>query len=110
MQAVLVGVAPASSPGQLPMPPRLGESGMLSRGKRRTVAGLLAILLGGAGLHKFYLGNWGLGLVFLGSLFVLPGLSLVVGAVEGIRLFTLDDTAFDRKYNFQEIKPFDFIW
>lgn len=31
--------------------------------KSKVVAGLLGILLGGIGAHKFYLGRWGMGLI-----------------------------------------------
>ena len=34
-------------------------------GKNKVTAGILAILLGGIGIHKFYLGKVGWGLIYL---------------------------------------------
>ena len=41
------------------------QSGYLSRRKDTSVAVLLAVFLGGVGAHHFYLGNIGLGIVYL---------------------------------------------
>lgn len=92
------------------MPPRIGVDSVLNRGKRKTSAGILALLLGGAGAHKFYLGNWGIGIVYLASCFFIPGISAAVGAIEAIRLFTLNDVAFNEKYNYRNLKPFEVTW
>lgn len=104
---IIRGVAP---PAATAMPPRLGEDQVLNRGKTKTVAGILALLLGGLGAHKFYLGNWGLGIVFLASVFVVPYVSAVIGLIEAIRFFTLSETAFNEKYNYRNIQPFEVIW
>lgn len=92
------------------MPPRIGVDGVLYRGKRKTSAGILALLLGGAGVHKFYLGNWGIGIIYLVSCFFIPGVSAVIGVIEAIRLFTLSDVAFNEKYNYRKLKPFEIMW
>ena len=92
------------------MPPRIGVDGVLNRGKRKTPAGILAILLGGAGVHKFYLGNWGIGIIYLVSCFFIPGVTAVIGVIEAIRIFTLNDVAFNEKYNYRNLKPFEVMW
>ena len=75
-----------------------------SGAKSRHVAGLLAIFLGCFGVHKFYLGNVKMGIVYLlcstlGSVLVLPALVvLVVSVVEGIRYLITDDLRFQQLY------------
>ncbi|WP_437206320.1 GYF domain-containing protein [Planctomicrobium sp. SH664] len=65
--------------------------------KDKVVAGLLALLLGGMGAHHFYLGNVGLGLVYL--LFVWTFIPALVSLVEGIRYLTMSSAEFDASYN-----------
>lgn len=81
-----------------------------SRNKKKVAMALMAVLLGGFGIHKFYAGTWGWGLVYLVSFFILPGVSAVVAVVECIRVLTLSPEAFDAKYNQETPKPFAFIW
>ncbi len=92
------------------MPPRMGSDSQMNRGKTKILAGLLAIFLGGFGAHKFYIGSWGLGLAYLASCFVIPGFSAVIAIVEAIRYFLLSEEDFNAKYNYCEIKPFEFKW
>src|SRR5437899_3226308 len=57
--------------------------------KSKIAAGLLAILLGDFGIHKFYLGQVGLGIVYLLFFWTLiPG---IIGIVEGIIYLTMSD-------------------
>jgi TM2 domain-containing membrane protein YozV len=75
-------------------------------GKDHIVAGLLAIFLGGLGIHKFYLGYHSvgfimLGVTILGSIFTigLAGLVMeVIGIVEGITYLSKDQQTFDSTY------------
>lgn len=75
-------------------------------GKDHVVAGLLAIFLGGLGIHKFYLGYHSvgfimLGVTILGSIFTigLAGLVMeVFGVVEGIIYLSKDQQSFDNTY------------
>ena len=92
--------------------------------KSKVAAGLLAILLGGFGAHKFYLGSWGWGLLYLSNLFLflpiasalavitvglltplvmLSGLIAsaqgIVSLVEGIIYLTMSDDNFATKYS-----------
>ena len=72
--------------------------------KDRVTAGLLAILLGGFGIHKFYLGYTKQGvtmilLVTLGSLLILPIFAAAIIAVsEGIIYLTKSDQDFYDTY------------
>lgn len=64
-------------------------------GKSRSTAAVLAILLGGFGIHKFYLGAWGWGLIYL--VFCWTYIPAVIGFIEGIRYLVLSDADFDYK-------------
>ena len=62
----------------------------------KVVAGILAILLGGIGVHKFYLGHIGLGIIYL--CFFWTGIPLLLGLVEGIIYLAQSDEAFYENY------------
>jgi hypothetical protein len=65
--------------------------------KDKTTAGVLALLLGGVGAHKFYLGQTGAGIVYLLFCWTLiPG---IVGFIEGISLLTMNQAMFDLRHN-----------
>ena len=91
--------------------------------KSKVAAGLLAILLGGLGVHKFYMGSWGWGSLYLANLFLfLPIASVlavitvgllsplvmlsgiiasvqgIVSLIEGIIYLTMSDENFAAKY------------
>lgn len=72
-------------------------------GKNKLVAGLLGILLGGLGIHKFYLGFTGWGIVYI--LFCWTGIPSLVGLVEGIIYLTMSDAAFAAKYDPHQYPP-----
>jgi len=65
--------------------------------KNKTTAGILALVLGGAGIHKFYLGRGLQGLVYL--FFCWTFIPALVALLDAIVLFTMSDGDFDRKYN-----------
>jgi len=78
-------------------------------GKNKVAAGLLAIFLGGWGIHKFYLGYNGPGLVFLlvntigfavtWIMLFIPNIVLgVIALVEGILYLTKSDEEFEQTY------------
>lgn len=63
--------------------------------KSRITAGILALLLGGLGVHKFYLGKVGLGCVYL--IFVWTFVPAIIALVEGIMYLVQDDKTFAEK-------------
>ncbi len=71
-------------------------------GSKKMVAGILAILLGSLGVHKFYLGMTTpaiiLLLVSLLSCGFLAPVSAIIGIVEGIMYLTKSDDAFYQTY------------
>ena len=58
------------------------------QGKSRTTAGILGILLGGFGVHRFYLGFTGIGIAQIAVTIVTCGLGAIWGFVEGILILT----------------------
>lgn len=56
---------------------------------RRVTAGVLALLLGGFGVHKFYQGKWLWGVIYLALCFTF--VPMVVGFVEGIHYLSISD-------------------
>lgn len=65
--------------------------------KNKVVAALIAFCLGWVGLHKFYLGEIGTGILYLMfSWTFIPGL---LSLIDGISLLCMSDRAFNVKYN-----------
>ena len=64
--------------------------------KSKIVAALLAFFLGGFGVHKFYLGQVGLGILYL--LFCWTFIPAVIALVEGIVYLSTSDRRFAQKY------------
>lgn len=76
--------------------PQCGASQLRRRYKSKLAAGLLAIFLGGFGVHRFYLGQWwGLFYLLLFWTFI-PGF---IALVEGIVFLASNEDAWDNKYN-----------
>jgi len=67
------------------------------RMKEKNVAGILALFLGGLGIHRFYLGQTGLGIFYL--IFFWFPVMWIVGLIDAISFFSMDIETFDRKYN-----------
>jgi TM2 domain-containing membrane protein YozV len=65
-------------------------------GKSRLAAILFALFLGGLGIHKFYLGRIGWGIVYL--LFCWTFVPTVISVIEAILYLTMTDEAFAAKY------------
>ncbi|MEY2675057.1 MAG: hypothetical protein RL102_323 [Actinomycetota bacterium] len=63
--------------------------------KSRTTAGILGILLGTFGAHKFYMGKVGAGFIYL--LLFWTWLPTIAGVIEGIIYLVEDDRAFNAK-------------
>jgi len=71
-------------------------AGLAANGKSRITAALLAFFLGGVGVHKFYLGQTGMGIAYL--LFCWTFIPALIAFIEGIVLISMSDQAFDMKY------------
>ncbi|MFW5955925.1 MAG: NINE protein [Halorhabdus sp.] len=62
----------------------------------QVAAGVLAILLGWLGVHKFYQGNTKNGVLYL--CFFWTGIPALLGLVEGILILTADEDEYEHKY------------
>lgn len=67
-----------------------------ANGKSRVTAAVLAFFLGGFGVHKFYLGRVGMGIVYL--LFFWTFIPAIIAFIEFIILLLMSDEDFNRKY------------
>ena len=65
---------------------------------KKMVSGLLGILLGGWGIHKFYLGMSTAGIIQIVITFVTCGLGGIIGLIEGIIYLTKSDEDFHQTY------------
>jgi TM2 domain-containing membrane protein YozV len=63
---------------------------------KKTVAGILAIVVGFLGIHKFYLGNTKAGLLHIATNLVCAG--GIIGLIEGIIYLTKTDEEFIKTY------------
>jgi len=65
--------------------------------KSRGIAVLLALFLGGLGIHKFYLNQpaWGILYMLLACVFISPFLALI----DILILLLMSDKEFDKRYN-----------
>jgi TM2 domain-containing membrane protein YozV len=66
--------------------------------EKKLVAGILGILLGGLGIHKFYLGYTKEGIIQIVITLCTCGFGSILGLVEGIIYLTKSDEAFVATY------------
>ncbi|MEW7867052.1 TM2 domain-containing protein [Aeromonas diversa] len=78
------------------------------RGKRKVLMALLVFFGGGIGLHKFYAGNWGWGLIYLAA--CTTGIPVLLSLVEFIKVLCLSQEEFDKRYNYQAVRAFQWVW
>jgi TM2 domain-containing membrane protein YozV len=72
---------------------------MSSQESKKTVAGILAILLGSLGIHKFYLGYTTAGIIMIViTIFTCGSVSAIIGLIEGIIYLTKSDEDFIQTY------------
>jgi RNA polymerase subunit RPABC4/transcription elongation factor Spt4 len=78
--------------------PRCGapQAARVVGSKSKIVAALLAFLVGGLGIHKFYLGEIAWGVVYI--LFCWTFIPAFVALIEGIAYLCTSDQTFARKY------------
>lgn len=95
-------VAPAApEPAAEPAPAASAE-----KSDKKLVAGLLGVLLGSLGIHKFYLGYQTEGIIMLVVTIVAGGFTCgvgagimgIVGLIEGILYLTKTDAEFEQTY------------
>ena len=70
--------------------------------KDNKTAGILGILLGGLGVHRFYVGNTGLGILFLLLTIFTFGLGGIAGGLDGLIsgiMWLSNEDEFNDKYN-----------
>jgi len=91
-------ICPKCGVRQLPPPNQLVSSltKVAPNGKSKLVAALFAIFLGTFGLHKFYLGKVGQGILYL--LFCWTGIPTLLGFIEGILYLVTSEADFERRY------------
>jgi TM2 domain-containing membrane protein YozV len=94
--APIAGAAPlmtGATMGAMPMGQVMaGQTG----GKSKVIAGILAILLGGIGVHKFYMGKIGKGILYL--VFCWTMIPSLIGLIEGIMYLVQDEEKFHARY------------
>jgi len=83
-------------------------TGGVTKEKDKLVAGLLAIFLGGIGIHKFYLGytNPGIWMLIMGTvgwlLILPPFIVAIIALIEGIIYLTKSDQEFYEMYELNQ--------
>lgn len=65
---------------------------------KKMIAGILGILLGGFGIHKFVLGYTKEGIIQIVITFITCGAASIVGLIEGIIYLTKSDEEFYNTY------------
>lgn len=68
------------------------------KSEKKLIAGLLGILIGSLGIHKFYLGYTKAGIIQIIITFVTCGIGSIIGLIEGIIYLTKTDEEFDETY------------
>jgi len=77
--------------------------------KSKAAATLWGVFLGGFGAHKFYMGSWGWGIVYLLTCWLY--IPFLVALVEWIRYVLMTDDEFYMKVeDFKDKGPFGFFW
>lgn len=68
-------------------------------GKNKTTAIVICFFLGGFGGHKFYLGQVGLGFLYL--IFCWTWIPSIIAFIEFIMMLCMSEREFDEKYNYR---------
>ncbi|MDD4964122.1 MAG: TM2 domain-containing protein [Gallionella sp.] len=89
-------ICPKCGVRQMRKPLAINLGPVADNGKNRIAAVLFAFFLGGFGAHKFYLGQIGLGILYL--LFCWTFIPAIVALIEFILLLSMSDETFNQKY------------
>lgn len=89
-------ICPKCGVRQTPSSSSVNFGGTAPNGKSKIAAALLAFFLGGFGAHKFYLGQTGMGILYL--VFFWTFIPAIVAFVEFILLLTMSDEKFNQKF------------
>ncbi|MFU7709422.1 TM2 domain-containing protein [Aeromonas veronii] len=105
-----VAAWPICEQASVPASPQPAPAGgkVHHRGKRKVLMALLVFFGGGIGLHKFYAGNWGWGLIYLAA--CTTGIPVLLSLVEFIKVLCLSQEEFDKRYNYQAVRAFQWVW
>lgn len=88
-------ICPKCGVRQMPAP-SANPLGQTENGKNKVVAGILALFLGGLGIHKFYLGKGIQGLLYL--VFCWTFIPAVLGFIEGLNYLLMSEKTFFDRY------------
>ena len=83
-------ICPHCGVRQIPIPNILN-------GRNRVIAAILAFFLGGIGGHKFYLGEFVWGLLYMA--FCWTFIPAIIALIEFVILLAMTDEQFNKKYN-----------
>ncbi|MFY9260558.1 MAG: TM2 domain-containing protein [Gallionella sp.] len=89
-------ICPKCGVRQMSKPVAINLGAVADNGKSRIAAALFAFFLGVFGAHKFYLGQVGLGILYL--VFFWTFIPAIVAFIEFILLLTMSDETFNQKY------------
>lgn len=89
-------ICPKCGVRQMSPPTAINLGPVAQNGKSRIAAALFAFFLGGIGGHKFYLGQIGIGIVYL--IFCWTFIPALIAFVEFILFLTMSDEKFNQKY------------
>lgn len=67
--------------------------------KKRSTAAILAMFLGGLGVHKFYLRQPGKGILYIFFTFIFFPITSILSIIDFIIYLCMDKDEFDAKYN-----------
>jgi len=70
---------------------------VVRQGRNKVVAALFAFFLGGLGIHRFYLGEIGWGIVYI--LICWTFIPAIMGVIEGIIFLAMSEEKFNKRYN-----------
>jgi len=89
-------ICPSCGLRQLPMPGVIQLGSIAPNGRSKLAAVLLAFFLGGFGIHKFYLGQTGWGIIYL--LLCWTFIPAFIAVIEAVLLLVMSDERFNLKY------------